>query len=396
MANPQVSNKIRIVLLAGEPSGDFLGANLMRAIRTVMPRPVEFTGVGGPMMIREGLVSLFDYSDLSLIGAAELLPHLRMIYRRIDTMVEHIHRTGPDLFVTIDVPGFARRVVKRVRAARLPGQGPRLVHIVAPSVWAYKPKRAEHFAQLYDMLLALLPFEPPYFEAVGLPCRFIGHPVAWDWREKGDGASFREEHKIAPDAKLLGVFLGSRGGEITRHWPIFRETVQQLALTHPDLACIIPLPAARRAQVEFLMAQEPWPTPFTIIDPGLDKKNAFAAMDAALAKSGTVTVELGLAGVPMVVAYKVSAFTGWLVRKLFLIPYLSLPNILAGKFVVPEMLQGDCAPEKLVPALSALLDDSGLAEKQRAEVAPALAQLLPADGHNPSVLAAKQLLDVLS
>ncbi len=367
----------------------------MRAIRTVFPRPVEFSGVGGPMMAREGLNSLFDYSDLSLIGAAELLPHLRMIYRRIDTMVEHIHATGPDLFVTIDVPGFARRVVKRVRAARLPGQGPRLVHIVAPSVWAYKPKRAEHFAELYDMLLALLPFEPPYFEAVGLPCRFIGHPVAWEWRTKGDGAAFREEHKIAAQAKLLGVFLGSRRGEIVRHWSIFRETVQQLALNHPDLVCILPLPAARRAQVDFLMAQEPWPTPYTLIDAGFDKKDAFAAMDAALAKSGTVSLELGLAGVPMVVAYKVAAFTGWLVRKLFLIPYISLPNVLAGKFVVPEMLQADCAPEKLAPALDALLNNSGLGIKQREDMAAALATLLPADGHNPSVLAAKQLLDVL-
>lgn len=394
--NQPVNNKIRITLLAGEPSGDFLGANLMRAIRTVMPRPVEFSGVGGPMMVREGLNSLFDYSDLSLIGAAELLPHLRMIYRRIDTMVEHIDQTKPDLFVTIDVPGFARRVVKRVREARLPGHHPRLVHIVAPSVWAYKPKRAEHFAALYDMLLALLPFEPPYFEAVGLPCRFIGHPVAWDWREKGDGAMFREEHNIPPQARLLGVFLGSRAGEIVRHWPIFRETVQQLALSQPDLACILPLPAARRAQVEFLMAQEPWPTPFTIIDPTLEKKNAFAALDAALAKSGTVTLELGLAGVPMVVAYKVAAFTGWLVKRLFKIPYVSLPNILAGRFVVPELIQQNCTVEKLVPALAALLDDSGLGAKQREELAPVLATLLPQDGHNPSVLAAKQLLDVLN
>ncbi len=396
MAFPTVNQRIRIVLIAGEPSGDFLGAGLMRALRTAMPRPVEFSGVGGPLMAAEGLQSLFDYSDLSLIGAAELLPHLRKIFRRIDQCAAHVEEIAPEILLTIDVPGFAKRVARRVRSARrFAGAKPAIVHMVAPSVWAYKPKRAEEFAAIYDMLLALLPFEPPYFEAVGLPCRFVGHPVAWEWRSKGDGPAFREAHGIAPGAKLLGVFLGSRAGEITRHWAIFRESVQHLAEMHPTLTCILPIPESRRAQVEFLLAQEGWPTQITIIDPATEKKDAFAAIDAALAKSGTVSLELALAGVPMVVAYKVAAFTGWLVKRWIKIPYVALPNILAGRFVVPELIQEHCTVEKLLPALAALLDDSGPGTEQQRELAPVLATLLPEDGHNPSILAAKQLLDVL-
>ena len=392
----QPGGSYKIFLIAGEPSGDFLGANMMAALRTVLPKPVQFYGIGGPEMTREGLVSLFDYSELTLLGAAELLPHLPRIFRRISQTVEKIHEITPDLVLSIDSPGFCLRVCERVRdARRFAGQKPALAHMVAPSVWAYKPKRAEHFAQIYDMLLALLPFEPPYFEAVGLPCRFIGHPVAWEWRQGGDGEAFREAHNIAEEAKILGVFLGSRAGEITRHWPIFRKTVQMLAAELPNLVTLLPVPPARRAQLDFLLKQEGWPTPYTLVDPHTEKKNAFAAMDAALAKSGTVSLELALAKVPQIVAYRVSPASAWLIRRWIKIPYVSLPNILSGKAIVPEFLQDDCAPGNLGTALLPLLRDQEAADAQIEALAPALHQLLPDDGHNPSVLAAKQLLDVL-
>jgi lipid-A-disaccharide synthase len=384
---------LKIYLIAGEPSGDFLGASLMHALRTAATHPVEFAGIGGPDMAAQGLSSLFDYSEISLLGAAELIPHLPNIFRRIDQTVEHILEFQPDIVVSIDSPGFAKRVVKRVRnERRFAGQKPKLVHMVAPSVWAYKPKRAEEFAALYDKMLALLPFEPPYFEAAGLPCSFIGHPVAWEWRNGGDGESFRSAHGYTERVPLLGVFLGSRSGEIIRHWPIFRAAVMKLSNDIPDLACILPVPPARRRQVEALLKQEGWPTQVTLVNPHTEKKAAFAAMNAALAKSGTVSLELALAGVPQIVAYRVAAFTAWLVRRWISIPYVSLPNILSKTMIVPELLQQDCTPNKLYEALKPLLADEALGEAQIAALKPALGQLLPENGYSPSALAAKELL----
>ena len=386
-----------IVILAGEASGDFLGAELMAALGRANPGGILFSGVGGPRMEAEGMRSLFDYNELSLMGFAELLPHLPKLQRYIHQTVEHIADAKPDAVITIDSPGFNLRVARKVRAARrFAGSKPALIHMVAPSVWAYKPKRAEKFAAVFDRLLALLPFEPAHFEASGLPCDWMGSPVAWDWRIRGDSASFKQTYHLPSENPVLGVFLGSRRGEIERHWPLFRKAVQRLQQEIPNLITVLPITPARREQVEFLLAQEGWPTAVTLVDPTNAKKNCFAALDAALAKSGTVSLELALARVAQIVAYRVHPFTAWLVRRWIRIPYVSLANILNQRAVIPELLQDDCTPAALHRALLPLLTDKHARDAQLEALAPGLKQLLPADGSNPSDVAARLIIQTIT
>lgn len=380
-----------IAVIAGETSGDQLGGWLMAALKRRQP-DIRFIGLGGPMMQAEGLTTLFPIRDIALIGIAEILPHVRTITRRINEMTAFLEREQPDMIITIDVPGFALRVLKKLHAnGRI---RPKLVHYVAPTVWAYRPERAKIVAERYDHLLCLLPFEPPYFEAEGMKASYIGHEIAWWWKSRGDGAAFRARHGIAAGAPLLAVFPGSRRGEIKRLWPVFREAIGNLKTTIPALEVVIQVPTELlpRLQAE----TQGWNVPVHLIDNSTEKKDLFAAATAALAKSGTIGLECALAGLPSVTAYKANPLSVFLLRRMIRVAYVNLANILANKMVIPELLQENCTPEKLSTTLTPLLTDESAQTEQKAELLRIAAMLGTGDPESPSDKAADIVLKMLA
>jgi lipid-A-disaccharide synthase len=375
-----------LFVIAGEPSGDAIGARLMAALKTRSKGRVRFAGIGGERMAQEGLASLFPMSDISLFGAAEIIPKVPLIFRRIRETVAAIRRQRPTAVISIDVPGFAFRVQERLR----PGEAVR-IHCVAPTVWAYRPGRARAIARFLDHLLVLLPFEPPYFEAVGLPCTFIGHPVLEEGADRGDGKGFRARHGIPHDAQLLAVLPGSRRSEVNRLLPIFGETLGLLSARFPDLRVVVPVVPAVGEAVRH--AIRTWKVPVLLVDQDA-KYDSFAASDAALAASGTVSLELALAGVPMVIGYRINPITAFWVRLLIRVRSVTLANLILGRTLVPEFLQGRCRATMLAGAIGDLLASAERREAQRRGLKEAMARL-GVEGPPPSERAAATILDVI-
>jgi lipid-A-disaccharide synthase len=387
LINAPARRNPHLFLVAGEPSGDALGAPLIAALRELTGGGAGFAGVGGPLMAAQGFSSLFPFDDLAVMGLTEVVPRIPLILRRLGETADAVRRERPDVLVTIDSPGFSFRLAKR-----LVGQGVPLVHYVAPSVWAWRPGRARKIGAFLDHLLALFPFEPPYFEAVGLPCTFVGHPVVEKAKRLGDGEVFRRCHGIPGDAPLLCVLPGSRHSELEPLLPIFREVVVRLAASRPALRLVVPTVAAVADRVSAEV--QTWPgQPLAIRDEG-EKWHAFAAATAALAASGTVALELGLAGLASVIAYKVSPLTAWLIRRTVRVRYANLVNILLDDEVVPECLQENCTPERLTAHVARLLDDAAARREQTTKAHTALARL-GLGGPPPSRRAAEAILDVI-
>lgn len=378
-----------IFLVAGEPSGDQLGARLMAALKAETGGAVRFAGVGGPRMQAEGLKSLFPMDDLAVMGLVEVLPHLRRILRRIAETVAAARRLRPDALVTIDAPGFSLRVSKRLKGAGFP-----LIHYVAPSVWAWKPWRARRIAGFLDHLLALLPFEPPYFEAHGLATTVVGHPAIEAAAEPADGVAFRRRQGIAANAPLLAVLPGSRMAEVSRLAPVFAATLARLAPDLPGLCAVVPTVPNVAARVRAATAT--WPVETRVLEQPAEKYAAFAAADAALAASGTVAVELAVAHCPTVVAYKVSPVTAAIVRRMLKVRYASLANLVLDRPVQPELLQENCTPEMLAAAVHPLLNEGKARERQLADLDAVVAALSGAGEGPPSRQAARCVLQVVS
>jgi lipid-A-disaccharide synthase len=376
-----------IALLATEASGDVLGASLIAALRAASPVPVRLTGLAGPAMQAAGCPSLFPIPELSLMGLAEVVPHLPRLLRRIRETVAFIRETAPDVVVTIDGPGFNFRVAKALRAQGYTGQ---LIHVVAPSVWAWKPGRARKIARWYNHLLTLLPFEPPYFTAHGLATTFIGHPILDSGADKGDGAAFRTRHSLAPGQPLLAVLPGSRRGEISRLLPVFAETVTRLAADFPGLAAAIP--AVPDLHPALQQATAGWAVPILLTGQA-EKYDLMAASTAALAASGTVTLELALAGVPTVVAYRLHPLTHSIARRLIRVKYASLVNLLRDESVLPEFLQDACTAAALAPAVGGFLAGEGVADF-RSRSREALQLLRPPGAATPADRAAQVILQI--
>jgi lipid-A-disaccharide synthase len=376
-----------IFLIAGEVSGDNLAGRLMAALRRKTGNRIRFAGVGGAAMAREGLESLFPMSDLSLMGLAEILPHLPRLLRRLRETVSEIKRLRPHAVVTVDSPDFSFRVARRIRGLGIP-----CVHYVAPHVWAWRQGRARKLADLVDHVMALLPFEPKFFEGYGLPCTFVGHPVLEAGVEDGDGAAFRVRHGIAPEATLVSVLPGSRHTEVRRLLPVFAQSVRLLGQNRPDLAVAVSTVDTLREEVA--AAVRAWPIPSVVVTDPKEKYDAFAASQAAVTKSGTITLELALAGVPMVVCYKVSPVTAFLARRLVSLRFVGLVNLLSDREIAPELLQEDCTPEAIVGAVEALLSDEAARAAQLSgfrEVIGRLGGASPA----PSERAAEVVLHVI-
>jgi lipid-A-disaccharide synthase len=376
-----------IFLIAGEASGDVLGQRLMAALKKKTGGHIRFEGVGGALMQAEGLNSRFPMSELSLLGIAEIVPHLPRLLRRIRETVTAIKAERPAALVTIDAPAFCLRV-----SAKLAGTGIPRVHYVAPQHWAWRPGRARELKHATDHLMGLLPFEPDFFKGYGVDCAFVGHPVVEGGAGTGDGRAFRARHAIAADAPVLVLLPGSRRGEVTRLMPVFRAAIEKLAATRPGLQIVLPTVAHVAPLVRAQIAD--WAVPALVTEDAAEKFDAFAAATAALAASGTVALELALSGAPCVISYRIQPITGLLAKLLLTVEFVSLVNIVVGRLVVPELIQKNCTPEKIAGEVGRLLDDDGARALQRMGFKE-LADKLGVGGPSPSERAAEYVLGVI-
>lgn len=381
----------KVFIVVGEASGDALGAALVAGLRELEPG-VEITGIAGPRMQAEGLTSLFPMDELSVMGLAEVLPKYPHLRRRMLQTVEAVLAARPDVLLTIDAPDFSLRVAKRVRAA---DPAIRTVHYVAPSVWAWRPGRAAKMARFVDQVLALLPFEPPYMEAAGMRCDFVGHPVTTEpVASAGDAAAFRARIDVGQGPLILAL-PGSRRGEVTRLADVFGESLARVAAVHPEAQFVLP---AAPAVVDLLRERTAdWPRPLHLIDPaedadGADKRAAFAAADVALAASGTVSLELAAADTPMVIAYDMAWLTRQILRRMLRVDTVTLVNLVSDTRVAPEFLAENCTADRIAPAL---LDVLSVPDAQR-EAAQLTMERLGRGGELPGTRAARAVLDGLA
>lgn len=347
----------RVFLIAGEASGDRLGAALMAGLKSL--GPVEFSGVGGPLMQAEGMESLFPMDELSVMGLAEILPKYPALRRRMIQTADAVLAEKPDVLITIDSPDFCLRVAKRVKAS----SDIRTVHYVAPTVWAWRAGRAAKMARHIDQVLALFPFEPPYMQAAGMECNFVGHPVVAEPQAgAGEIADFRAKYGLG-DAPLLLVLPGSRRAEVGRLAPVFGEVLAQIAAKRPDLRMVLPTTANVTGLVQELSAD--WSVKPLILDPrGMssavylsEKRSAFAASDAALAASGTVSLELAAARTPMVIAYDMSWLSRQIIGRMLLTDTVTLVSLVSQTRVIPEFIGDNCRADLIAPAVLGVLDN---------------------------------------
>jgi lipid-A-disaccharide synthase len=388
ISQPRRDHALRLYLVAGEHSGDALGAKLMAALRKALPRPIRFAGIGGAHMAEEGLASLFPISEVAVMGPLAILSALPRLLRRIREAGDGGIAMRPDVVVIIDSPEFTHRVARRIRAA-LP-EVP-IVDYVSPSVWAWRPKRAPRMRNYVDHVMALLPFEPGVHERLGGPtCTYVGHPLVERLAEfaGADAEELRVRLGLDPARKLVVVLPGSRRSEVERLMQPFGAALEKAQERAGELDIVIPAVESVR---ELIAAQvTTWPLAAHIIEGEADKLAAFKAADAALAASGTVTLELALAGTPMIVGYRVDALAAHL-QFLVKTPHFALSNLVLGERAFPELMQDDCTPDKLAAAISMLLTDDATLSAQRRALAR-VPELMTLDGVTPSEAAARIVL----
>ena len=372
-----------IYLIAGEQSGDVLGARLMHAIKVRRP-DATFAGIGGSAMAGQGLNSLFPIQGLAVMGLLEVLPKIFELKARLRQAVADIKARRPDVLVTIDSPGFTLRVLRALQPTTL-----KRAHYVAPQVWAWREGRVKHYPGLWDELLCLLPFEPAFFARHQLQAQFVGHPVLESGAETGDANRFRERHAIAAGTKILTVMPGSRQTEVSQLLPILEATIRLLP---EPVVPVIPLAGPVEQVVRQRTAS--WPIRPILVAETADKHDAFAASAAALTKSGTSTLELALANVPMLVTYRINPLTHQIAKRMIRIQYASILNLLLDRPVVPELLQYDSRPDRLAAELHRLLTDQDAVAAQRQGFTEALTMLRPASG-TPSECAGQAVLSML-
>jgi lipid-A-disaccharide synthase len=384
---------VKVFVIAGEPSGDRLGGALMAGLRELVP-DVRFAGVGGASMAAQGLTSLFDMSELSVMGLVEVLPRYPQLVRRMKQTVQAALEMEPDVIVTIDSPDFCLRVLRRVREA---APAIRTVHYVAPTVWAWRPHRAAKMTGLVDQVLTLFPFEPPYMEAVGMRADFVGHPVVAEPQASAEEArAFREARGIG-DAPLVLVLPGSRRGEVARLTPIFGEALRPVLAARPDARVVIA--AADPVAGAVTEAVRDWPGDPVVVDPrgrklseaDAEKCAAFRAADLALAASGTVSLELAAAGTPMVIAYDMAWISRQIIKSMLRVDTVTLVNLVSETRAVPEFLGAECRPQAIGAALVELLADPG----RQAEALTLTMERLGRGGDAPGLRAARAVLEGL-
>jgi lipid-A-disaccharide synthase len=378
----------KIFLIATEESGDRLGANLMKVLRQRLGGAVRFEGVGGRSMAREGLTSLFPIEELSIIGFAAVVKQLPKILRLIGETADAVTRASPDMLVIIDSPDFTHRVARRVRA-RDPSIP--IVDYVSPSVWAWRSGRARAMRAYVDHVLALLPFEPEAYRRLrGPACSYVGHPLTEQIGMLRPGVDEQKRRDAQPPVLL--VLPGSRRSEIRHHMAVFGETLGLLRSQGVEFELI--LPTMPHLQEAVAAALKDWPVQPRVVVGEREKRAAFRIARGALAKSGTVTLELALAGVPMIAAYRTGAVEAWILLRAISVNSVILANLVVGQNVVPEFLQQDCTPEKLAGALREILIDSALRRRQT-EAFAGIDAIMSTGDQPPGVRAADIVLAIL-
>lgn len=338
-----------IGLVAGETSGDILGAGLIRALKAQIPN-ARFVGVAGPRMQAEGCEAWYDMEELAVMGIVEVLGRLPRLLKIRADLTRRFSELQPDVFVGIDAPDFNITL-----EGRLKRNGIKTIHYVSPSVWAWRQKRVFKIGKATDLVLAFLPFEKAFYDRFNVPCRFIGHTMADAMPLQPDRAAAKAALGLAAEARCLALLPGSRGAEVEMLSADFLRAAQLLKQRYPELEILVPLVnGKRRAQFEQIKAEAEPQLPVRLLDG--QAREAMYASDAALLASGTAALECMLAKCPMVVGYRMKPFTFWLAQRLVKTPWVSLPNLLAGRELVPELLQTDCTPDKLAAALQPWLD----------------------------------------
>src|SRR6195256_4181690 len=377
-----------IMLVAGEPSGDQLGAQLMAGLKQIAGNRVRIVGVGGEAMRAEGLESLVPLDATSVMGLREVVPRIPAILKRVREASDFALRTRPDLVVIIDSPDFTHRIVQRLKRV---DPSIRTANYAPPQVWASRSYRARKMAHYIDAVLTLFPFETAFFERYGIRAYSVGYPIIERAKRMVGGAAFRRRYGISPDTPLLAVLPGSRRSEIRFILPPFKAAVGILARAIPSLVCVLPTTGHVANLVRASTVD--WPTPIHVVETEDEKFAAFDAADAALAASGTVTSELALAKTPMVVGYRVGWLTYLLARPLMHATYSLLINIVLGREAVPEFLQGACTPEALAGALKLLLTDQTIRVKQLRDLEDAVV-IFGQGQEPPSLRAARAVLEL--
>ncbi|WP_456291876.1 lipid-A-disaccharide synthase [Pseudomonas sp. AK106] len=339
--------RLRIALAAGEASGDILGSGLMRAIKARHP-DAEFIGVGGPLMEAQGMTSYFPMERLSVMGLVEVLGRLKELLARRKLLIQTLIDAKPDVFIGIDAPDFTLNIELKLRQA-----GIKTVHYVSPSVWAWRQKRVLKIREGCDLMLTLLPFEARFYEEKGVPVRFVGHPLADAIPLQADQRAARAELGLG-EGPVVALMPGSRGGEVGRLGALFFDAAERLLAARPDIRFVLPCASPqRREQIEQLLQGRD--LPLTLLDG--QSHVALAACNAVLIASGTATLEALLYKRPMVVAYRMAPLTYWILKRMVKSPYVSLPNLLAQRLLVPELLQDAATAEALAQTLLPLLDN---------------------------------------
>lgn len=379
---------VKIYLIAGEPSGDLLGSRLMRAMVDKCPE-VEFYGIGGESMQREGLKSLFNISDLAVMGIFEVLPSLPKIFARFKQTIADIERVKPDVVITIDSWSFSAEIHKRLRRKKL---GIPQVHYVAPQVWAWKKKRARTMYKYIDHLLTLFPYEPKYFTPYHLDTTFVGHPVIESNVVWGNKKEFRIRYNIDESRPIMLLLPGSRKTEVSRLLPVFLNAVKLFQEKHPEFSYVIPTVHTVEDRVRTMV--EASDLPVIVVSNEADRHNAYCAADIAVAASGTVALELAMVDVPHIISYRVSKLTAWLVRHCLHIQFVNLTNILLGREVVPELLQEDCNEQKVLYYVEELLKKNALYDRQMEGFAK-VKEILGLGEQTPSANACDILLQIV-
>ncbi|SDG28592.1 lipid-A-disaccharide synthase [Alloyangia pacifica] len=379
---------MKVFIIAGEPSGDKLGGALMQGLKAQVP-DVSFEGIGGERMLEEGLQSLFPMDEISIMGITEILRHYGALKARIRQTAEAVVAAKPDVLITVDLPEFSLRVAKLVKES----SDIRTVHYVAPTVWAWRPGRAAKMAKHIDQVLALLPFEPPYMEAAGMRCDFVGHPVVTDPQaSQAEEASFRLRHGIG-DAPLCLILPGSRRSEVSRLGPVFGEALARIQEARPDLRYVLPMAAPVADLVKQTVAG--WPIDPILLDPRdqgeagkAEKRAAFAAADVALAASGTVALELAAANTPMVIGYDMGWLSRQIIGRLMLVDSVNLVNLVAESRTVPEYIGDKCRPDPIADAVLRVLD----APQEQTQAMQLTMERLGKGGAAPGMRAAEAVL----
>ncbi|BEV44049.1 lipid-A-disaccharide synthase [Afipia carboxidovorans] len=378
----------KFFLIATESSGDHLGAALMAELRQRFGADAQFVGIGGREMEGEGLATLFPIGDLAIVGLSAVARQLPMLLRRIREATAAVLQARPDILVIIDSPDFTHRVAKRVRKAdpSIP-----IVDYVSPSVWAWRPGRAKAMARYVDHVLALLPFEPEEHRKLGGPaCTYVGHPLIERLATLRPDVQETERRQSPPP--VLVLLPGSRRGEIRNHMAVFGETLAALKEQGVVVDAVLPTLPHLADMVREAAAQ--WPVVPRIVTGEAEKRAAFRSARAALAKSGTVTLELALAGVPMVTLYRGTAIEAWVARRVVRVPSIILANLVIGENVVPEFHQEECTAANLVPVLRDILGDTA-ARKRQLEAFAKLDKIMDTGARSPSEIAADVVIDVL-